>query len=407
MLVTFNPHRLFLIAILFSGFLGYVFTSGVIAYGPLILMAIMVVIYELIGKEGVEKKYFFASLAWFPYVTWAGLVYVLNPHEGRYLSSHLLAILILPLLVLSFARLLSGRNSASNYDFLYKSLFIFIIFQLIICAGQISSYIFGVGFPVNEMYADDSMVTGTFYNSNDLAAAVLSILFFVLGLEKFFFKSDKYIFWLFAFILLLIAGSRSAIFLAVILFVFSKANSPKNIIFYGVLFFIISAFSIFYVGNLENEVVARFAVRLESLVNVLQHGVSSDNSMTARLSSYQHFLGKFAELGLGSMEINNYFRYSSGANFGGVDLLFQNPHSLIVEIGYWLGWPGLVLFFSPLAMLLRYSRRKLSLLAVFLLVSMIPSSILGSMLFYMFLILSFFDFRIREGNDPHALSQFD
>ena len=404
MLLKFNPHRLFFISILFSGFLGYIFNSGIIAYGPLIIMAGLVIVYEIVANEKIAKKHIFSFVLFLPYVAWASFVYISNPFEGRYLSTHFLTILILPLLVLSFSRMLYGGGQRYNYKFIYKSLLIFVFLQLVVCLGQISTYAFGVGLPVNELYAEGGMVTGTFFNSNNLAAATLAILFFVLGLEKYFFKEDKYIFWIIAFTLLIITGSRSAIILGVGLFVFSKVNDPKKILTYGSLFFILALLSVFFIGSIENKAVSRMLARVESLVNVLQYGVSADNSMTMRINSYFHFLEKLPNLGLASGEINNYFKYSDGANFRGADLLFQNPHSLIVEMGYWLGWPGLVLFFGPMVLLLSNSRRKLSLIATFLIVSMIPSSILGSMLFFLILILSFFDFKSLNKIVPPAVT---
>lgn len=404
MYLMFNPHKLFFIAILFSGFLGYIFNSGLVAYGPLIVMAAMVVFYEFVTSVKINRKYLLMSLVWLPYVAWAGLVYISNPLDGRFLSTHLLSILILPLLVISFFRLFYGGKNHANYNFVYNVLFVFLFLQLIICFGQLATFSFGVGLPVNELYAEHGMVTGTFFNSNDLAAVVLATIFFVLGLEKYFFKEDKYLFWIVAFALLIITGSRSAIILGVGLFVFSKVNDPKKILTYGSLFFILALLSVFFIGSIENESVSRMLVRVESLVNVLQYGVSADNSMTMRINSYFHFLEKLPKLGLGSGEINNYFKYSDGANFSGADLLFQNPHSLIVEIGYWLGWPGLVLFFGPMVLLLSNSRRKLALIATFLIVSMIPSSILGSMLFFLILILSFFDFKSLNKIVPPAVA---
>ncbi len=398
MLLKFNPHRLFFIAVLFSGFLGYIFRSGIIAYGPLIIMAVLVMIYEFIGNEKIAGKHIFSFMLFLPYAAWAGFVYVSNPFEGRYLSTHFLTILILPILVLSFSRMLRGKNEFANYKFVYNSLFVFVFLQLVVCLGQISTYAFGVGLPVSELYAESGMVTGTLFNSNDLAATTLAILFVILGLEKYFFKEDKYPFWIVAFALLLITGSRSAIILGAGLFVFSKAKDPKKILTYGFLFLILALLSVVFIGSIENEAVSRMFVRIESLVNVLQYGVSADNSITMRVSSYLHFLENLPDLGFGSGEVNNYFKYSDGAAFRRADLLFQNPHSLIVEIGYWLGWPGLVFFIGPLTLLLTYSKRKLSLIATFLIVSMIPSSILGSMLFFLVLILSFFDFRVENAN---------
>lgn len=393
MQLKLNPHRAFFVAVLFSGFLGYAFNSGIVAYGPLIIMGGLVLIYEIFTNEKIAKKHIFSFLLFLPYVAWAGFIYLTNPFEGRYLSTHFLTILILPLLVLSFARMLYGDNQEYNYKFIYKFLLIFIFLQLIVCLGQISTYAFGVGLPVNELYAENGMVTGTFFNSNDLAATVLAILFFVLGLERYFFKEDKYLFWVVAFAILLITGSRSAIILSICLFIFGKLKDPRKIIVYVFLFSILSPLSLFFIGSAENEAVSRILVRFESLINVLKHGISVDSSITMRVNSYLHFLEKIPELGFGSREVNNYFKYSHGADFRGVDLLFQNPHSLVVEIGYWLGWPGLFLFFGPMLLLLTYSRRKISLIATFLIVSMIPSGILGSMLFFLVLTLSFFDFK--------------
>src|SRR5690606_41207346 len=91
MLLTLNPQRFFFVSILFSGFLGYVFNSGLIAYGPLIFMAVLVVVYELFAGKRLNKTSFWLSMVWLPYVAWAGFVYVSNPFEGRYLTTHMLS----------------------------------------------------------------------------------------------------------------------------------------------------------------------------------------------------------------------------------------------------------------------------------------------------------------------------
>ena len=57
MLLKFNLHRLFFISILFSGFLGYVFNSGIIANGPLIIVAGLVIVYEIVANEKIAKKH--------------------------------------------------------------------------------------------------------------------------------------------------------------------------------------------------------------------------------------------------------------------------------------------------------------------------------------------------------------
>lgn len=397
MLLTLNPQRFFFVSILFSGFLGYVFNSGLIAYGPLIFMAVLVVVYELFAGKRLNKTSFWLSMVWLPYVAWAGFVYVSNPLDGRYLTTHMLSILLLPLLTLSFCRLFESEKRCANYNFIYKSLLVFLLLQLIVCLGQLATFFLGVGLPVNELYAEHGMVTGTFFNSNDLAAVVLGVLFFVLGLEKYLFKRDRFVFWMIAFLLLVIAGSRSAIALAVVMFILYKANNPRKVAIYSILGVVISTIVVGLGARIDSDAIVRILNRLESLSSVMQHGVYSDSSMTMRLTSYLYFLGKLPELGFGSMEINNYFKYSVDASFLGKELLFQNPHSLVVELGYWLGWPGLIFFFTPLFFLLSRSRRKLLLVLIFMVASMIPSSILGNMLFFMILILCFFDYR-SEGD---------
>ena len=396
MSLKINPHKCFFIAVLLSTFLGYLFNSGVIASGPLIFFGMMVVIYEFISKKKTKREYLVVSISWLPYVLLAAATYISNPYEGRYLTTYLLSILIIPITTISFFRLFFNENRYENYKYIYKALFWFLTIQLIICFGQISTYTFGFGFPVSELYAEGGMVTGTFTNSNDLGAVILVIIFIVLGLEKFYFQQNKYLFWLIVVILLIITGSRSAILLAILIFLLNKASDPKRIVIYAVLFVLLAFTFVFVINNVESQALSRISVRLNTIVSIFQHGIYSDGSISVRVSSYLHFIQNLPKLGFGTGEINNYFKYSANANFRSIELLFQNPHSLIVEIGYWLGWFGLLFFFIPISFLLFYSKRKLSLIVVLLIVSMIPSSILGSMIFFLLIILSFFDFRNKN-----------
>ena len=400
MSLKINPHKCFFIAVLLSTFLGYLFNSGLIAYGPLILCGAMVILYEFISKQKIKRDYWFVSISWLPYVFLAAATYIANPYEGRYLTTYLLSILILPIVTISFYRLFFNENRYENYKYIYKALFWFLTVQLIICFGQISTYTFGFGFPVSELYAERGMVTGTFTNSNDLGAVTLVIIFIVLGLEKFYFQQNKYLFWLIVVILLIITGSRSAILLAILIFLLNKASDPKRIVIYAVLFVLLAFTFVFVINNVESQALSRISVRLNTIVSIFQHGIYSDSSISMRVSSYLHFIQNLPNLGFGAGEINNYFKYSANANFRGAELLFQNPHSLVVEIGYWLGWLGLLFFFIPISFLLFYSKRKLSLIVVLLIVSMIPSSILSSMIFFLLIVLSFFD--LREAHDNNS-----
>lgn len=398
MLLKINPYKCFFIAVLLSAFLGYLFNSGLIAYGPLIFFGVMVILHEFISKQKTKKSYLYISVSWLPYVFLAAATYIANPYEGRYLTTYLLSILILPIATISFFRLFFNENRYENYKFIYKALFWFLTVQLIICFGQISTYTFGFGFPVSELYAERGMVTGTFINSNDLGAVALVIIFIVLGLEKFYFQQNKYLFWLIVVILLIITGSRSAILLAILIFLLNKASDPKRIVIYAILFVLLACAFVFVINNVESQALSRISVRLNTIVSIFQQGIYSDSSISMRVSSYLHFIQNLPKLGFGTGEINNYFKYSANANFRGAELLFQNPHSLVVEIGYWLGWFGLLFFFIPISFLLFYSKRKLSLIVVLLIVSMIPSSILSSMIFFLLIILSFFDYTpIKKG----------
>lgn len=395
--VKLNPHRLFFLAMLASPFLGYIFSSGLLASIPIVLGAGLVVINEIICCRGVNKKHALIILFWFPYVAWASLNYLRNPFEDNYLSSYFLTILLLPVMVLASIKLFVSENSHSNYVFIYKVLFVFLLLQLIVCFGQFSTYYFGVGFPVNEIYAHQGMISGTFFNSNDLGAAIVLVAFIAIGFEKFILKSNCYVLWLVIAVLLVVSGSRSAMLLGVLLFCFNKIRTLKEFLGFFFLFSFAGLFFSFFLFEVESNAVHRFLQRIESLLMVLSSGIQADNSMSIRLSSYVHFIGQLPELGFGSGVINNYFKYSDDANFYGAELLFQNPHSLVVEIAYWLGWPGLLLFFVPVMVLLQFSRRKIQLAGVLLVVTMIPSSILGGLVFFMLAIFSFFDFDKHSG----------
>ncbi|WP_141742719.1 hypothetical protein [Oligella sp. HMSC05A10] len=296
---------------------------------------------------------------------------------------------------LVFFRMLFGEDSKKNYQFIFNSLFYFLIAQLIICLGQLVAYTFDVSLPVSELYAYDGMVTGTFTNANDLAAIVVLMLFIIIGFEKYYFKENKYLFWTISFVLLIIASSRSAIFFTIILFILNKTNNFKKFFINIFLLCLVVIAFVLLLGFVESDAFTRISARLSSFLDILQHGLYSDSSVAIRLGSYLHFLEKIPELGLGSGEINNYFKYSDGAGFESVELLFQNPHSIIVEIGYWLGGFGLLFFLVPIFLLLSYSRRMFSLVTVLLLTSMMPSSVLGNHLYFLLVILSFLDFKSR------------
>lgn len=394
-----NPYNLFFISILYSSFIGYVFNSGLIAYSPILVFGFLVLYNEFNNSNKINFYSFLAFYSWFFYVFASSVSYFSNPYGGSYASTHLLSIWMLPVLSLAFIRSFENKYFSNTVSYLYNALVIFIVLQLIVCVGQISTYILGVGLPVSELYSEYRMVTGTFTNSNDLAAVVLAILFFIVGLEKFYFKQDKFHVWLVALILLFISGSRSAIVVVCFLFFIYKITNLRKLLFNLLNIFILSLFVMFLLEYFSDDsVIAKSYDRLNSIFYVFEYGISSDNSMSIRLESYLHFISNLPSIGFGSGVLGNYHSYSYGANFNNSVLLFENPHSLFVEIGYWLGWPGLIFFFTPFILLYKNSKRRVALLIVFITISIIPSSVLGNMTLLFLLMLMFYDFRGNSEN---------
>lgn len=383
--ITF--YQLFIVTVIISPVLGYFSNSGIIAYGPIILLLFFISLLELIYSSSMKRKDWIAIFVWMPYVTWAGLYYISNPYEGRYLTTHLLVIIGLPFFVLSFLKL---RNSTSiNYTkFIYKIIIFSLISQLVICLGQISTYILGFGFPVSEEQASDFMVAGTFTNANDLGGVVLLLSFVFIGIEKNLAVKNMYV-WLIIVVLLIISGSRSALLLTFILFIITRGLKAKNILLYSA--FALGVYTVLGVLLIESNigVLSRFTQRLDSLSDVLKGGIDNDGSITLRMDSYLYFINNIGSLGLGSGKLEDYYKYATNANFD-TYLIFQNPHSLLVEVGYWLGYPGLLSLLLAMFYLSRYSDKKLLLFVVLSVSTLIPSSVIGSLIYFIFMICAFF-----------------
>ena len=116
--------------------------------------------------------------------------------------------------------------------------------------------------------------------------------------------------------------------------------------------------------------------------------------MQCILHEYLYFFENFDSLWIGSGEIGNYFMFAKGAEFNPA-LMFQNPHSIIVELGYWIGWFGLFLFSIAFIYLSKFSNRKISVLILSMVSTVISSSVLGNLIFFLFFTLTFFDTKNR------------
>lgn len=381
-------YKLFIILILVSTFIGYFIGSGIVAYGPIILCMFLILLLEIIQPRPMKISDWGASFIWIPYVALAGIYYVSNPLDGRYLTTNLLAIISLPILVIALSRLRYNLSYEQLALFLYKIIFYFSLGQLIICIGQISTYVFGVGLPVSKEYSKYFMISGTFTNSNDLGAITLLICF-IFTAFKGLPNKNKNITWILLLTLLIISGSRSALLLGGILYLKSRGMSIRNLVI-SIVLCVLSYLIIFqFFNNSQLGVFSRLSQRVDSLFKIFELGVQGDNSVSLRIQSYLHFLENISKLGFGSRDVGNYFKYSEGVSFN-TSLLFQNPHSLIIEIGYWLGIPGLILFFVAFLYLLKLSKNKLSLISVVLVSSLIPSSLLGNLIYFTLMIITFY-----------------
>ncbi|GEM_PF-2063798 len=383
-------YKVFIVSILFSSFLGYAFGSGVVAYGPVIVLVFIVIATELAFRSrGVKREDLVAIFVWLPYVFIAALYYAAKPLDGKLLSTHLFVLINIPLLILAFSRIYQYENVKADI-FFAKVMLLYMLAELIVCLGQISTYAYGVGFPTSELYSHIYMVTGTFINQTDLGAVVLVLVFSFTLIECKFSAYFKFIYYLISVLLLLIAGSRSALVLTALVFVLSWGVSLRRLFYYFLIIVFGFIFFAFLYRFSEIEVVQGFFLRILSIFNIFQYGLSSDNSMSLRLGSYIHFLFNIPILGLGSGEVNNYHQYADGAKSNITDLMFLNPHSLIVEVGYWLGWPGFFAFVMANLYMLIQAKKRLLLVLVLVLSSSIPSSVLGSMTYFLFALFAYY-----------------
>ena len=382
-------YKLFIIFIVFSPFLAYFSRNGILTYGLLIAISSLVVLSEILKPSFMLYRDWLSVFSLMPFTLLASYYYLLSPYDGKILTTYFLTILLIPIFVFIFLRLNKYYSRENFYIFILKIIFIFLIGQLIICIGQITTYMFGFGFRVHSVYEDGFLVSGTYVNSNDLAVVILLLSYCFTKIESVVKNNIKIIIWLTIFLLLIIASSRSALILTLILFLITRRLNVVNFLSTS-LFLVLGMFltNILFLND-TSGVFSRIMTRLETLQNIYKNGVSADDSMGLRIESYIHFLKNLNNLGLGSGEINNYYKFANNVNFDSW-LMFKNPHSLIVEIGYWLGWVGILVLFIPFFFLIFNYQRSFIFLIVAMISMFISSSVLGSYIYFFFLILCIF-----------------
>ena len=319
------------------------------------------------------------------------------------LSMENLFFLSLPLFFIVASRL----NSEQGWRFTYKFFLYFLSFQLFVMLGQAMKMLTGIGFSTPAEFSTEVdqaaysiMLSGTFMNANDLAS--LAVMIAVLFLLLKHYRSCQIGLGLgIIFVILLLTVSRMSIFLYACSLLFfwlcgnrlrlSKVLSmlvlylPLIIVMLVVLYNLIDSYS----GSIEG--VGRIKQRLDTIFMILDGGIAADNSMSVRYESYLNFINNLPSLGYGSVQFRDYgvFVHHLGPRF---DLLAINPHSFIVEIGYWLGWFGLFLFGFFFLFSFYINKRVLFLFPqlIFILVSMISSSVINNfLLFFCFFTMCF------------------
>lgn len=377
-------YKFLIFTIIFSSFFSYFLTNplsfGLVAFGILLFF-----IVELIKPEKYSKQQWLLVLSLVPFSMVAMSYYIYNPFEGKYLSGYFLAFLIIPIIL--YICCSNNFKSKEFKFFLSKNIAVFIFLQLLVCLAQVSKFTYGVGLSSSLEYENNFSITGTFYNSNDLALIILLLSCIFISVNNEMSKLNIKLIWLMIFLIILLAGSRSAMLLILILYILENYNSIKN---YGYLFIIILifVFSSTYFLNSYSDVGGRVSTRIESISEFYKNGLNSDESIDVRSESYIYFFKNFFNLGLGSGEIKNYHRYANSANFD--SLLFNNPHFLIVEIGYWLGLIGVLIFVLGVGLIMIINKTNFILFFILLISMMISSSVLGNFLFFTLFILCIF-----------------
>lgn len=391
--------KLLLLSVFFHSFPVYFTGSGAIGTLSILISSMFLLIITLNQVPAITSKFSLLILVSVPFCLF-GFVYVFFSAIDLKNKFSFIVSFLLPLL-----SVIAYIHMKNMQKFVLKMFSIFTALELIICLGQMSTYMLGFGLPVSEEYL--YMITGTFYNSNDLAAVVLSccvvtLIFQSLNVTNGF--NCSYI-WIFSFALLIITLSRTALLLFILLFIISCGKSIVKYLLYSVsLFAFLFIFNPLSIGSQSADsnsgVENRIFSRMNSIFDIAENGVEVDGSLSLRIKSYSHYFSTLDDLSWGTGEYSNYGIFFHNADFD-YSLISSNPHSLIIELSYWQGYIGL---FSFLAVILaficssvKYIFYNIFSILMFLLITTIPSSslLLYPVLFLMFYVLMHDDKKVN------------
>lgn len=392
--MTRNYIRLFCFFVIFSNVITYIVGNNLLNYITIFSAVALIFISSLNNRIHIKIDELIPLGLLSIFCMLSLLYYLSEPYRDRILSAHLMTILLIPVCFFIFS-ISSQKDMRIDVSYIYKVFMYYLLVEVILCMEQIVYYNTGISMTshlVGKKY--DNMISGSHVNANNLATVIVLISYIFSQIEFKIKKISATMFWLLIFLLVILTSSRSSLVMVLVIFFFTRKISLFSKLTYMLLFSvaILVFFSLGSEVGTDSLVLKRIIERIYSIYSMAIDGISSNNSMDIRYHSYIYFFNNLPNLGIGSGIIGDYFKYSGDANFD-KSLMFTNPHSYIVEIGYWLGIPGLLLITFILLLLMIKYNGSLLLLTIIILTSSIPSSIFD---FYQYFFLFFMCYFVKK-----------
>ncbi|MCA0177906.1 MAG: hypothetical protein LCH73_16735 [Proteobacteria bacterium] len=267
-------------------------------------------------------------------------------------------------------------TTANGRRVMSRLLLLYVLVELFIVLLQAAYFLVGVGLPPGELY--ESMIPGSQFNGNNLATIVVLLSIFYNATSDDALRVERFLFHVAVISILVIMFSR----LALLLYTADRLRTMnwRQTARIGATLLALAAasFAISQIDYTGNATIDASLYKAKSLATIAEMGFDADSSTSSRSQSYRHFIEQLGQLGMGSAAILNYAMFTSNALFDD-GALYVNPHSMVIEFGYWMGWPGLLALGSfMLVVYLRpsqgsWAQRTFILLTV-LIASSIPSS---------------------------------
>jgi hypothetical protein len=243
---------------------------------------------------------------------------------------------LIPLLWAAFSELAGHPRWRRS---LGRLLLFYVATELAIMALQVSYFLVGVGIAPSEFY--ESMIPGSQFNGNNLAAIVVMLSIFYNATSHQTPRRERGVFNAIVVVILLITFSR----LAMLLYIADRIRNLNlrqmgNVLLAATVL-LAGAIAINDIDYTGNETIDASLYKAKSLATIAEVGLNADRSTSSRGESYFNFFDQIGRLGMGSGAILDYSTFTSGAVFAD-EALYINPHSMVVEFGYWMGWPGLL-----------------------------------------------------------------